>query len=107
MELNGKLSVFWGRRSVRADTNKLVPDEVAVDLLRAAIENLLLASHVLGLGACWLGVHPRESRIAALRSLLGIPSSVIPVSVIALGYPAEHKEPRTRYRADYVHRNQW
>jgi nitroreductase len=43
----------------------------------------------------------------ALRGLFGIPTSVIPVSAIAVGYPAEQKEPRTRYRADYVHRNQW
>ena len=27
----------------------------------AAIENLLLAAHALGLGACWLGVHPRRA----------------------------------------------
>ena len=30
----------------------------------AAIENLLIAAHILGLGACWLGVHPREPRMA-------------------------------------------
>jgi nitroreductase len=73
----------------------------------AAIENLLLAAHVLGLGACWLGVHPREERMEALRGLLGIPPSVIPVSAIAVGYPAEHKAPRTRHQGDYVHRNHW
>ena len=31
----------------------------------AAIENLLLAASALGLGACWLGVHPREERVTA------------------------------------------
>src|SRR5512133_3059611 len=41
----------------------------------AAIENLLLSAHVLGLGACWLGVHPREPRMAHLTRVLGLPAS--------------------------------
>ena len=73
----------------------------------AAIENLLIAAHVLGLGACWLGVHPREVRMAALRSLLGIPGAIIPVSAIAVGWPAEQKEARTRFEARCVHHERW
>jgi nitroreductase len=73
----------------------------------AAIENLLLAAHALGLGACWLGVHPREDRIAHIRKTLGVPESVMPVSCIAIGYPAEKKEPRTRYQEGCVHREKW
>ena len=38
----------------------------------AAIENLLLCAHVLGLGACWLGVHPREQRVKSLQAILGL-----------------------------------
>ena len=33
----------------------------------AAIENLLVAASALGLGACWLGVHPREDRVKHIR----------------------------------------
>ena len=73
----------------------------------AAIENLLLTVHALGLGACWLGVHPREDRIRKLSQLLGLPPSVIPVAAIAIGHPGEVKEPRTRYQAAYVHREKW
>ena len=73
----------------------------------AAIENLLLAVHALGLGACWLGVHPREDRVRKLSELLGLPPNVIPVAGIALGQPGEVKEPRTRYQAAYVHREKW
>src|SRR5512143_1706974 len=62
----------------------------------AAIENLLLCAHVLGLGACWLGVHPREQRVKRLQAILGLPQQVIPVACIAIGNPAEIKEPRTR-----------
>jgi nitroreductase len=53
----------------------------------AIIENLLLAAHTLGLGACWLGVHPREQRMNALKQILSPPPSVIPVTCIAIGHP--------------------
>lgn len=73
----------------------------------AAIQNLLLAAHGLGLGACWLGVHPRVPRMDALRALLDLPGQVIPISVIAVGYPAEQKEARTRLDDAHVHRERW
>ena len=73
----------------------------------AAIENLLLCVHALGLGACWLGVHPREDRVRKLRDILSLPASVIPVAGIAIGRPGEAKEPRTRFNREYVHREKW
>ncbi len=73
----------------------------------AAIENLLVAASALGLGACWLGVHPREDRLVHLRQVLGIPESILPVAVIALGLPGEEKPLRTRYAADKVHQEKW
>jgi nitroreductase len=73
----------------------------------AAIENLLIAAHALDLGACWLGVHPREDRMQALSTLFQLPAGVLPVSAIAIGHPAEHKEARTRYEPAYVHYETW
>lgn len=73
----------------------------------AAIENLLLSAHALGLGACWLGVHPREDRIAHVRWLLSIPDHVVPVAIVSLGWPAESPPARTRYRQDAVHHETW
>lgn len=73
----------------------------------AAIENLLLAASMLGLGACWLGVHPREDRVAHLRSVLRIPDAIIPVSAVAIGWPTETPAPRTRFRAASVHHESW
>ena len=59
----------------------------------AAIENILLAAHVLGLGACWLGIHPREERIAVCRSSLACPptSSRLPASPWA--FPPRPRNP--------------
>lgn len=73
----------------------------------AAIENLLLAATALGLGSCWLGIHPREARVAAVSRILGLPPNIIPVSAVSIGWPGEVKEPRTRFAAAYVHHERW
>lgn len=73
----------------------------------AAIENLLVAASMLGLGACWLGVHPREGRVQHIRSLLNIPEPVIPIATISIGWPVASPDPRTRYREDAVHYESW
>lgn len=73
----------------------------------AATQNILLAAHALGLGAVWLGVYPRDQRVADVRSLLGIPESVVPLCAIAVGYPAEEKPRTDRYNADRVHYDTW
>ena len=75
--------------------------------LSAAIENILLAANALGLGACWLGIHPREERIAAVSQLFTLPAHVIPIAGIALGWPAQERPPRTRYNPEYVHHERW
>lgn len=73
----------------------------------AAIENILLAATVLGLGGCWLGVHPRPDRIIHLRKVLGIPEDIMPIAVISLGWPAQSSPPRTRYVEKAIHRETW
>ena len=73
----------------------------------AAVENLLLAVHALGYGACWLGVHPRENRIRYIGKVLGLPPSVIPVAIVAIGRPGEQKEGRTRFSSAFVHQEHW
>ena len=73
----------------------------------AAIENILLSASLLGLGACWLGVHPNVERMTPIRKMFGIPESILPVAAIALGHPAEAPAPRTRFRAEAVHQGKW
>jgi nitroreductase len=73
----------------------------------AAVENLLLAAHALGLGAVWTGVYPRQPRIDGLRRLLALPEHVMPHSLIVLGYPAEERQSENRYREDRVCRDRW
>jgi len=73
----------------------------------AASQNILLAAHALGLGAVWLGLHPREKRTQPMQKLLGIPEAVMPLSLIAIGHPAEEKAPQGKFQAGKVHYNKW
>ncbi len=73
----------------------------------AAVENILLAAEAQGLGACLLGVHPRQERIVKIREYFKLPEHILPISIIAVGHPAEHKEPRSRFNPDYVKYNTW
>jgi len=73
----------------------------------AATENLLLAATALGLGAVWLGMHPRDDRIGSTRQILDIPETIVPLNLISIGHPAEEKEPRTQYDEARVHRGRW
>jgi len=68
----------------------------------ACVENMLLAASALGLGACWLGVHPRRERIEGLRDYFKLPEHIVPVAGIAVGHPATVPEKRTRYRQESV-----
>jgi nitroreductase len=73
----------------------------------AAVENMLLAAHALGLGACWCGVFPREPRMEGLRRLIGLPPKVVAHSLVVLGQPAERVPAENRFRADRVRHNRW
>ena len=65
---------------------------MAIQSVAAAIQNLLLAAHALGLGACWMCA-PLFAPDAA-RDALGLPGDWEPQALITLGYPAEAAKPK-------------
>jgi nitroreductase len=72
----------------------------------AATMNILHAAVALGLGAVWIGLALPEHYDMA-REILGIPEDIVPHNLIAIGHPAEHKEPRTQYDETRVHCERW
>jgi nitroreductase len=94
---------------VCGDINKTHANEISYMLqdLSAAVENLLLAACALGLGSCWLGMHPRLDRLDSIRRLFSLPENIIPMCGIALGWPAEQPEPRTRFNPGRIHKEKW
>ena len=73
----------------------------------AATENLLLAAHAEGLGAVWLGIHPRKDRVDRIKTLFSIPENIVPIALVAVGFPAEQKSPSERFNKSRVHYNSW
>ena len=73
----------------------------------AAIENILLAIQARNLGGCWLGVYPKGERVKNISEFFHLPKNIIPVSAIALGWPAEEKPPRTNLTDSMIHWNQY
>lgn len=62
-----------------------------------AIQNLLLAAHAFGLGACWMCAPLFSQEV--VQTTLGLPSNWEPQALITVGYPAETKE-KTRFPVD-------
>lgn len=92
---------------VCADTHDLKHEVMWQQDCAAATQNALLAAHAIGLGAVWLGYWPKMERVTPLKELLGMPEGVEPLSVLAMGHPAEEKPPADRYDAAKVHLNRW
>lgn len=72
----------------------------------AATMNILHAAVALGLGAVWIGL-ALDEHFDMARKYLGIPENIVPHNLIAIGHPAEHKEPRTQYDETRVHSEKW
>nr|HPI97887.1 nitroreductase family protein [Synergistales bacterium] len=89
--------------AVCADLDLEIAQGYWVQDCAAASQNILLEAQSQGLGAVWLGVHPREDRVSGLGKLLRIPERVRVFSLISVGYPAEEKELHDRYDETRVH----
>jgi nitroreductase len=61
--------------------------EMAPTDCAAATQNILLEAVNQNLGAVWIGVHPREERIDAIRHIIDLPTHLSPFSLIAIGVP--------------------
>ncbi len=67
----------------------------------AAIQNMLLTAHDMGLGACWICHLPKKD---VLRRLLKVPGHYDPIALVTLGYPSqpEREVPRKADAKDLV-----
>lgn len=73
----------------------------------AASENLLLAAHAMGLGAVWCGVYPVPERVELFSKLLRLPSDIVPMACICIGYPEGTPVPKDKWHPEYIHYNTW
>jgi nitroreductase len=73
----------------------------------AASENILLAAEAIGLGAVWSGIYPLQERIDHVRKVLGLPDTVIPLNVIAVGHPTGVEKPQDKFNQSNIHWEKW
>jgi nitroreductase len=69
-----------------------------------AAQNLLLACHAKGLGACFCGAAPMPAIVDALREKFNMPQTMLPIAMVTIGYPLETpKVPQDRLNKEKVH----
>lgn len=73
----------------------------------ASAQNILIQVAELGLGGVWLGVYPREPRINGLREIFDLPTHVIPLAIISIGYPAAEAVPVEKFDKNKIHFEKW
>ncbi|MEM3122999.1 MAG: nitroreductase family protein [Nitrososphaerota archaeon] len=78
---------------------------MAVQSVAAALQNMLLALHVLGYGACW-----RSSPLfapEAVRRVLHIPEEVIPQAMVEIGLTGGETRGNRKPLAEVCYLNRW
>lgn len=67
----------------------------------SATENMLLAAHALGLGACWIGAFDEDK----VSTVFSIPGNARPQAIVAIGYPNENPTKQFKDLAKCVYFN--
>lgn len=74
-----RVEIFYGLRGERL---------YSVQNCAAAIENMLLAAHSLGLGSCWVGAFDEEM----VKRVCSIPDYARPQAIITIGYSSGNEK---------------
>ena len=73
----------------------------------AAVMNILNTANAEGLGSVWLGVYPREERVKDMSQVFNLPTNIIPIALLAIGYADEQKPKPDRFKKERIHYNKW
>ena len=73
----------------------------------AAIQNILLSAHGLGIGSCWIAIHGMDEIYQNIKAQFKLPENIVPVSLISLGYPDEVLGAEERFKEEKIHFNKW
>lgn len=73
----------------------------------AAIQNMLLAVHGMGLGAVWCGLYPVIHLTRRMKQLLSLPETIIPVGMISIGHKGEERAAADRFDDTKIHYERW
>lgn len=70
-----------------------------------ASQNIMLKAQMLGIGSVMLGCYPQKYKLDGLIKIMNLPSHIIPLAIIALGYESkeEMNKPKNVFEEDKVH----
>lgn len=97
----GTLIVVCGDKNKQENLGLLVSDT------SAAIQNMLLASHGLELGAVWCGIYDIYDYIANFSEILNLPDHILPVGMVVVGNKIKGRSMQDRYDEDKIHHDTW
>lgn len=75
--------------------------------LSASIQNILLQSVEIGLGAVWIGAYPDEHKVEGIQKIFNLPHNLTPFAMVAVGYSEESYKFVDRYDESKVHYNKY
>ena len=81
--------------------------EFQVDGCAAAMENMLLAVHAMGLGGVWLGVCEGEENCCLVKARLKLPGYTKLIGTMAVGHPAKRPEWKDRFEPQKWFEEDW
>ncbi len=92
---------------VCGDQKKQSKEGFLIEDCSAAIQNILLAAHGIGLGAVWCGLYPVVHLIKDVKKICSLPSQIIPVGMVVLGHRGEDRKTEDRYDVAKLHYENW
>ena len=63
-----------------------------------ALENMVIAAEVQGVGSCWIG----DFKERQVKKLLEIPSNLKVIALVSFGYPAERPQPPSKKSLEQI-----
>lgn len=82
--------------------NCAIPEYAQIDM-SASVENLLLETDSLGLGAVWIGIAPIKDRMKAVSAVLNLPENLNAFAIIPCGYPEAVHAQQDRFDKQRIH----
>lgn len=68
----------------------------------ASLENIAIMATHMGLGTVWMGILDNDNAEEITKEILDLPSNLIPISIMAIGYKAEERRPHISYKEEMV-----
>jgi len=73
----------------------------------AATQNMLIEAQELGIGSVWIGVYPIQEWVQTIKEHYHLPAHIVPLWMIAFGYPDQNPNIKDKYKPEYIHYHHW